>query len=590
MRLHKMNQTDGELLPGAKGDLSQIPPQLMRLWSVGTVLLLIVIGVVSQAAFAAPVIYSDDWSSFIKPMVDGDIPWIDWTSRRPLELALRRLLYDLFGLNLPVAYTVLGILTILAAIQFYFLVLRFFPRKPLIAAIAAMILLIAPVDYTRTWLTMIHIRLAMCLLFLYARLLRDYVENDRYLALLGAWLSFGLSLGMYEAQLGLALAWCLGLVLLYREIGWGRRLAVLSPIGLGVAFMVWRTFGITQAGITDHYLGEMQLSPGVLIHRLALGFKVLVWGWTEPVRQVFGFNGNWLPMGIILLSMGLAGACVLLLDHRRSREGKSGFRGWQQVSELREVGGLLGAGVILVAAGYMPIGLLYEPNLDSLASRVNLFALTGASLLIVALLYGAALLVARSRQQVLRLMVAGAIPLMIVGVATQLLVQYDIRVAWVEQKRIWAQLFALIPNLADDTTVCFVLDGNQDRIGFANWQRLPLGSNWEVTGALQVLYGNDSLRGEVLFSDVDVHGEARLTEQGIVDFWTGYVTPYERAVFVFYAEEARQLRVLDDLSAVFTGLQTPPTYAPRARIVDAPVPPWQWRWLVDVSSVTRGGD
>ncbi|MEJ5308890.1 MAG: hypothetical protein WHX52_03885 [Anaerolineae bacterium] len=585
----EMDQTDKAPISGAKRDLPQLPLRFKQWWSVGTVLLLVAMGVVSQATFAAPVIYSDDWSSFIKPMVDGNIPWVDWTSRRPLELALRRLLFDLFGVNLPVAYIVLGLLIVLAAIQFYFLVLRFFPSKPLIASVAAGIMLIAPVDYTRTWLTMIHIRLAMCLFLLYASLLHDYIESGRTLSLLGAWLAFGLSLGMYEAQLGLALAWCVGLVVLYREIGWGRRFAVLSPIGLGLVFMVWRTFGITQAGIADHYLGEMQLSPGILVNRLVLGFKVLVWGWTEPLRQIFGFNGNWLPMGMILLSMGLAGGVAMLLD-RRAYVGARSFYGWRQAAEWREVGGLFAAGIVGTVAGYIPIGLLYEPNLDSLASRVNLFALTGASLLVVALLYGAALLVARTRQQVLRLVLAGALPLMSIGIATQVLVQYDIRVAWIEQKHIWSQLFTLIPNLADDTTVCFVLNGNQDRVGFVNWKRLPLSSNWELTGALQVLYGNDTLRGEVLFSDVDVHDEARLTEEGVIDFWTGFVTPYDRVVFVFYEEESRRLRVLDDLSFVFAGLPTPSTYDPHARILDSPTLKVQWRWLVAASSVTRDGN
>jgi len=275
------------------------------------------------------------------------------------------------------------------------------------------------------------------------------------------------------------------------------------------------------------------------------------------------------------------------LERQRLREEASGFRGWRQVPELREVWVLFVVGVILVVAGYVPIGLLYEPSLNSLASRVNLFALLGASLIIVSLLYGCALLVARTRQQVMRLVLAGAIPLMIVGIATQVMVQYDIRVAWVEQKHIWAELFTLIPNLAADTTVCFVLDGNQDRVGFANWQRTPLSSNWEVTGGLQVLYGNDSLRGEVLFSDVNVYGETILAEDGVVDFWTGRVAPYDSVVFVFYEEHAKRLSLLDDLSSVLPVNQTAPMYAPRARIVDSPTPSVQWRWLVDSSSAPR---
>jgi len=73
-----------DAMPGSGIILSPTARRSIALFSVGTVLLLIVIGVVSHASFAAPVIYSDDWSSFIKPMVDGHVPWLDWTSRRPL--------------------------------------------------------------------------------------------------------------------------------------------------------------------------------------------------------------------------------------------------------------------------------------------------------------------------------------------------------------------------------------------------------------------------------------------------------------------------------------------------------------------------
>lgn len=50
----------------------------------------------------------------------------------------------------------------------------------------------------------------------------------------------------------------------------------------------------------------------------------------------------------------------------------------------REWGQLLGLGVAFACAGYFPILILYEPNLDSIHSRVNIWAIPGVALCIVA--------------------------------------------------------------------------------------------------------------------------------------------------------------------------------------------------------------
>lgn len=562
-----------------------------------TVLFLIAIGVMSFVLFYAPAIYSDDWSSFVKPMVDGNAPWLDWAARRPLEYAPRRLLSELFGLNVPISHIVLGTLNVLAAIQFYFLLLRFFPKKTVVASVSAAIFLVVPVDYTRTWLTMIHIRIVLCLLFLFAWLMSDYVEKGRPVALLGALFVLGFSLGMYEAQLGLALAWCVWLVLSERKIEWKRRIAVLSPFLFALLFAVWRTFGVTQAGISDSYLGEMQISPVVILGRLMLGFKVLVWGWTEPLRRAFGFNGNWLPMLLLLLSVAIFELGFFFLDRRRSSDAGFRFRGWQQFEEIRALVVLFGLGIVLIVAGYIPISFLYEPNLDGLVSRVNLFALPGASLALVSVLYGSALIMARHQRQVRLLLLAGSVPLIALGFLTQVWVQHDIRGAWVEQKQIWAEMFDLVPNLTDDTMVCFVLQGYQDRVGFANWRRTPLSANWEVAAALQVLYGNDSLWGEVLFPDLETHGEAILVEDGVINPWTGKKIPYDRALFVLYNGDTGHLSVVDDVQSELSVTWPTPTYAPYERItgsdsaesppVEEQSPDLAWRWLVETSATAN---
>jgi hypothetical protein len=163
---------------------------------------------------------------------------------------------------------------------------------------------------------------------------------------------------------------------------------------------------------------------------------------------------------------------------------------------------------------------------------------------------------------------------------TQAWVQSSTRTAWTEQRHIWADLLELAPNLTDDTTVYFVLPGYTDRVGFANWRRIPLQGDWDTTSALKVLYNQASLRGDVIYPDIETPVEPTLTEKGIVHYWEGKVTPYDRALFVAYDGNPKRLRVLENLQTELALGWTTPTYTPFRHIVASPLPQVELRKLV----------
>jgi hypothetical protein len=179
------------------------------------------------------------------------------------------------------------------------------------------------------------------------------------------------------------------------------------------------------------------------------------------------------------------------------------------------------------------------------------------------------------------LVATGAIPFILIGVITQTWVQQNTQEAWVEQKQIWNELLALAPNLADGTAVYFVIPGYEDQFGFANWQRLPLKGNWEITGALQSLYGNKSLYGDVIYPQFDTSIEPSLCALGIIPIQKDKLVPYSQALFILFDGKHKTLKVIENLQNDLTLSWPTPTYKPLDHILTGQQPETEWRKLLD---------
>ena len=540
------------------------------------------IAILPYALFYAPVLYEDDWTSTVWSAVNGNLHWVSWMHGRPLELVPRLLIYALFGLNIHIFYLILFTLNVLGAILLYLLGRRIVPSATAPSWIVAALFLVYPADFTRTYLTMISIKLVLCLALLFAMLTLIYVEDGRPQALIATLGSLFLSLGVYEGHLGLILVWCLW-ILVVRRGNFRRRIVLFAGVTLvTLLFVFWRIVVAPRIGLGSQYIEQLEIAPSVIVDRLLFGLRILVWGWTIPVGKVLQWPstiGALLVVAGMVVGSWMVAALAGYKPTKNQVEGPIALQGWTRT--MKRIPLLFGGGVVLALAGYLPIVTVMEPNLTANASRVNLFATLGASVMIAVFLWTGSAVTARTQRNIDALMISGAVPLLLLGMAIQAQIQRDIRTAWNEQQAIWHELFEVCPNFEDNTAIYFVLPGYQDRHGWANWQRTPLSSEWEVTSALQVLYHKNSLHGDLIFSDLDRgYGAPEFTPRNIASYWTRETTAFSQAVFVSYDGSPRHLRVIQDLRSDLQLAWEPQGYAPMTRCLQGTSPRIELRRLV----------
>ncbi len=534
---------------------------------------LTVIGVIPVALFYAPVLYYDDWASTVEWAERGYLRLVDPSSGRPFQLVSRLVLYELFGLNIHAFYGVLLALNVFAAAQIYLLGRRIAPSAEMAAWAAAAIFLIYPADFTRTWLTMSSIKLVLCLALLFANLTLTYVESGRRWTLVTGLGCLLLSLGAYEGHFGIAMAWCIWLLVAKRGTARRRGVILVGVALVASLFAVWRVVLAPRIGMGAQYVEAIETTPSVLVDRLLFGLRILVWSWNDPVTRALQLQST-IEAGLIIAG-AVAGSWLVmaLIERKRGQKGSEEHFTPGRWTALRRPVLAFFAGVALAAAGYLPMITIYRPNLGGIDTRVNLFATLGASVAIAALLWAGGLAFARTRPAANRLVIASALPLVLWGMGVQAWVQHDISQAWNEQKAIWSELFQICPKLQDNTRVYFVLPGYQDRGWLVNWQRLPLSVVWEASSALRVLYGNNSLGGDVVFPDLGLtSGAPEFTTQGIVDYFSKQTTPFSEAFFVSYDGMPRRLRVLEDPDLALQLGWDPQGYAPETRCLPGPAP------------------
>ncbi len=551
---------------------------------VAALMFAIVMGV-SYGGFYAPVIFSDDWSHIVGGLLDNRWPVIDWTTSRPLVHLPILLIYSLFGLNIHAFYWILFLSQWGAAVGTYSLLKKIIPNHSLVFLVV-LLSFVYPADYTHTWLNMVHVRFGFVMLLLYAWLIFLYRDKNSRVALIISLLVLLVSLGIYEGHLGLALGWAVLLFLISKKLPWSRRIALLSPFVIVGFFSIWRIYGIARIGVYDSYIEQIHFSPGLFLERLWIGCKVLVWCWIVPFQQAFGggpdFVLGYLRYYLLIAVTIILGWLIAILTGKKFSHSPLLLKD-EKIREYRMAVALFVTGVLFTSLGYIPIIMLFPPNLSSLDSRVNVFALLGASLSIVALLYIFAVFLARYREQVCLLLAVSVIPLLTIGVMVQLWVQYDIKTAWSEQKLIWSELFDIAPTLTDYTHIIVVLPGYQESKDYVTWKRTPLWAEWDVTAAIKVLYGNKTLSADVFFPDLYCMMEFR--PEGIASlWWYGHVIPYERTIIVTFDGEPRRLRLVEDLQTDL-GLTWPTVdYKPHSRILVGAKPTVALRRLVGVAS------
>lgn len=431
-----------------------------------------------------------------------------------------------------------------------------FMRQNHLDLVITLLFLIFPTVYTHMWLTTIQLYYAACLSLLFGFLLMRFARSGNWLTLGIAVLSLSLSFGFYEAQLGIAYAWALILAAFPKTPG-KRRIAILITLTvIAGGFVLWRTLGIRMVGVDDPYLSRINVKPAALLFDILNGYKInLVWGWTTTIQQLLpwipGAKYAFLFLGIVILILWYL--MRNLLDHEFIKTSKTSkpqvtadglVEHWVHIRPY-VILCLLGLG--LIGVGYIPVLVLYLPNLSGLTSRVNLFASFGGAIFLASILMIGSILFAQNQRQIRYLFIIAVVPFMVLGIVTQAMVQYDNGNAWHEQQNIWRQLFSIAPNFEDNTEVLFILPGYQDRTGYQNWKHTPLSSWWEVSSAVRLLYNNPTLSGDVIFPDIVGDNEPSLTPQGIITQGSSDVVPYAHLTAFIYDNKTGILRQLDSL-------------------------------------------
>ena len=407
-----------------------------------------VVGYVAYGLFFVPALFMDDWTSVIERVVTGNAHWFDATQRRPLLFSVFLVQYRVLGLNVAGYYFVLWALYGLMALTLY----KTAARLPLAygheyGLIVALLFLVYPANYTHMWAIMVGVYFSALLTLLYAYLLLRFAQEEQWPVLALALVCLLLSLGIYEAQLGVAALWALLLVWGFRRASGKTRLLLLSPIALMGLFALWRTVGFRSTGIDDKYLSAMTLTPQVLVSRLLLGYKIMLgWSWTALLEERLSSPGA-AKVAVVLIvgSVAVIWWAVrrfTMGSHRRQQDAAA-WRAPKDALSAYLIASMLG--LVLLGAGYIPVISVFLPTLSGIGSRFNLYASVGGSVVIASTLMIGSLLLARYRAQVTYLFLASAVPLLLIGVVTQATVQYHNRIAWQEQQQLWRQIFRIAP-------------------------------------------------------------------------------------------------------------------------------------------------
>jgi hypothetical protein len=522
-----------------------------------------------------PAVFADDWVR-IRKFVFGQLPLVDWSSRRPFEEAFFKLVLGIFGLNFRVQLLVQVLILFLCAVVIYGLCRRAFPNQAFLALPAGLLFLLYPMDYMRLWFTRIYhwgIYLMVLVAFV---LILEYALKGKWPALAGALALMALSLGAYDGQLGLICAAGLLPALLLPGVTRRHRLVLLLPFALGLLFSAWRLFIQPEAlGVNDPYVLGSSFSPLVLADRVLSGYPLFLQAWVRPFQAVFP--------GITMIKMEVVLAGVVFCAGLLAAALPGGAERWVWSEKRKEALGLLaplGVGLALIAFGFFPAVVLTRPNLDLAtgSTRANQYAILGGALALAALLGLIATLAAWRRAQVVGMVYAALIPFFLLGVMQQSWIQSEAHAGWSKQQAFWRELFLSVPNLRDGAVLVVV---EQTAYPGGPFQRMPLSVEWEVNNAVQVFYNNPSLGGTLYLPQFSSGGsrETRLDADGVRGYDLTFA-PWDRLVVVLYTPSNGQIRLVENPEAELGLPFAPLGYAPRSLILDSPPEKTPYRSLL----------
>lgn len=516
--------------------------------------------------FTNPPLRSDDWNMLVEPTVFGSFSLVDLTNRRPFMMALYALVSPIFQLHITLYYVLNWLLILVSSVVVYGIVHSAFERYRWLALPTALVFLIYPANYARTWLVIQINTFALLLALIAIWLIVRYLKSGKAWKLVLANILILLSLGTYEAGLGLILATGLAVLILARSAPLKRRLWTQTAALTVALFVLWRA--VLQPlvlNVSDDYLASTIFSIAVLLERFVQGAFIFLFNWLGPLLLKFQDAKYGVFLGIVLLIVVIY--LVLAwpkLKRLRTGESEAISDRKAKISDLFSISLL---GLIFWAAGYIPVIFLYQPIFYGDGSRVNFAAIPGASLALVALLSALIAILIENQATLKKGVFVAVIPLVVLGVAYQCHNQNVRFQVWRQNEDFWNQMFTLVPGIESETKVVIVIPGYQKLEPF---ELMPFRGDWEAEAALRVLYNDDSLFAEYYYQDTP----------NLADNWVP-VCDLERFIFVFYDPQTTQIRLIDDPSSAIDFPCEVLNYHWAERLIDFEEGMGAYRWLVE---------
>jgi len=493
--------------------------------------------------FTSPPLRSDDWEWLVRPYIFDPLKIVNFADRRPFISTPLALLTQVFGLNISWYYVVNWLLIFFSAIVIFKLIKISFPNYDWLALPIALVYLIYPVNYARTWLIVINNTFSLLLSLIAILLMVSYSRSGKLLLLIFGNLLFLISLGMYEAGLGIVITAAFLLILLGRKIQSKRRILLSSYFISAGLFFIYRT--VVQSRILeiqDYYLANINLNLATLFDRYVQGLFIFLFNWLGPLLFVFGDYKYWVFVGIGLSVVIALGA--LLPKWVRAAKSSRVYPFEDRIDQIKSLLWISLIGGIVWFAGYIPVIALWQPIFYGDGSRVNFSSIPGASIALVAGIAAFITLIVKKKARIGRILVIAILPLIALGMIYQVHSQNQRFQIWEMNKAFWQTMFVEIPNVKEKTKLVVAIPGYETLEPF---EMLPFRGDWEVQSAFSVLYNNPELFAEYYYLDIPDHP----------DNWAPLDADLSRFLFVYYDPGLSQFRIIEDVgSAINLPIET----------------------------------
>lgn len=545
------------------------------------------VGLLVFCFYFSPMLYYDDWLNVGYYYYNHRLPWISPHSSRLFVYTALELLITLFGFAPgPILFSNI-IIRITSALWIYQIHKEIRPTRTDIGLAFALLTLIYPADKTRMW--MVQIVLGWPLGCFSAWLLYRYYRSGKIWLLLISTLGYTYAFLEYEAPLGILTAWGL-LLMLYtfppftppgRRISWLRWAGLATPLVLFCAYLFYRLQLIHLIGIVGfHPIAYSDpLSP---IHNLAAGARALGYAWIEPLHALV----PGLPI-LLLMSGALSLLAICFLLGWRWSTYLARRHGWLAVTADERHKAIwqplftCAAGWVLCVAGYFPAITFEPPGLEFFYSRLNAYALVGASLLLVGLADLLTWAVVRYTRQAAFIFSLFILPFIVIGAGSELVMQHQAQLLWQEYRQMWQGIFRAAPGIQDDTSVVLVISHtpcHPDNYGERPYF-IHAVANREFNKAFNAFYGTKKIIADFIYQGCDLPYQAVFNNTGYYNSPSsrGFLSD-KRVVVLIYDRQTHQVNLVKNLVDI-TGFDVP-EYHPHKWLTSRPGPN-QMRYLVE---------